>query len=356
MQDGMVMKATRRHFNQSLFRRWQASWRDTLVLLRQFRLPLLVFAAALLGAGALYQQLAMRFGEPVDGFVAAVYLMLTIAFLQPAGEFPHHPILQVFYFFMPVIGLLTLAQGLADFGIMLFNRRARSKEWEMAIASTFSNHIILVGLGHLGYRVVEKLHFLDEAVVVIELDPAADLVNTTQKMGIPVIQDDASRPTALEAAGIAKARAIVLCSQNDALNLKIALKAHSLNPDVKVIIRIFDDDFADALQAQFGFIAMSATAMAAPAFAAAAAGTDITNPINIEGQSLSLARLQVKSGSHLAGISVGEVEKNYDVSVVMIKDSLQQDMHPSAERRIQAGETLVILGGLSQLNILLRDN
>ena len=87
--------------------------------------------------------------------------------------------------------------------------------------------------------------------MVMKATPA-DLVNTTQKTGIPVIQDDASRPTALEAAGIAKARAIVLCSQNDALNLKIALKARSLNPDVKVIIRIFDDDFADALQAQFG--------------------------------------------------------------------------------------------------------
>lgn len=350
------MKAAPRHFKRSFFRRWLASWRDTLVLLRQFRLPLFVFIATLLGAGALYQQLAMRFAEPVDGFVAAVYLMLTMAFLQPAGEFPHHPILQAFYFFMPVIGLLTLAQGLADFGIMLFNRRARSKEWEMAIASTFSNHTILVGLGHLGFRVVEKLHFLDEPVVVIELDPTADLVNTTQKMGIPVIQDDASRPIALEAAGIGKARAIVLCSQNDALNLKIALKARSLNPSIKVIVRIFDDEFAEALQEQFGFIAMSATAMAAPAFAAAAAGSDITNPINIEGQSLSLARLQVKSASRLAGMLVGEVERNYDVSIVMIKINDQQDMHPSAERRIQAGDILVILGGLSQLNILLRDN
>ncbi len=43
-----------------------------------------------------------------------------------------------------------LAQGLTEFGALLFNRRLRSKEWEMVVASTFSNHIILVGLGHLG--------------------------------------------------------------------------------------------------------------------------------------------------------------------------------------------------------------
>jgi Trk K+ transport system NAD-binding subunit len=350
------MKVTRRHSNQSLFRRWLASWRDTIVLLRQFRTPLLIFVAALLGAGALYQQLSARFAEPVDGYIAAVYLMLTIAFLQPSAEFPHHPALQVFYFVMPVIGVLTLAQGLADFGIMLFNRRARSKEWEMAIASTFSNHIILIGLGHLGYRVVEKLHLLGEAVVVIELDPSADLVNTTQKMGIPVIQEDATRPTALEAAGVARARAIVLCTQNDAMNLKIAVKARSMNPHIQVIIRIFDDDFAQSLQEQFGFVAMSATAMAAPAFAAAAAGADITNPITVEGQSLSLSRLQVRRNSALIGQSVGEVEKNYDISIVLIKDDQFQDMHPPAERRIELNQTLVALGGSSQLNQLIRDN
>lgn len=352
----MAMKVSRRLPKQLLVRRWLASWRDTLVLLRQFRTPLLIFSAALLGAGALYQYLAAQYAEPVDGFIAAVYLMLTIAFLQPSGEFPHHPALQVFYFIMPVIGLLTLAQGLADFGIMLFNRRARSKEWEMAIASTFSNHIVLVGLGHLGYRVVEKLHQLGEAVVVIELDPSADLVNATQKMDIPVIQDDATRPTALEAAGVGRARAIVLCTQNDAMNLKIAVKARSMNPNIQVVVRIFDDDFAQSLQDQFGFVAMSATAMAAPAFAAAAAGADITNPITVEGQSLSLARLQVGADSVLIGQSVGEVEKKYDISIVLIKDNQMQDMHPPAERQIRPNQTLVILGGLSQLNQLIRDN
>ncbi len=350
------MKNNLRRLDQSLIRRWRASWRDTLVLLRQFRTPLLIFGAALLGAGALYQHLAARFAEPVDGYIAAVYLMLTVAFLQPTGEFPHHPVLQAFYFIMPVIGVLTLAQGLADFGIMLFNRRARSKEWEMAIASTFSNHIILVGLGHLGFRVVEKLNQLGEALVVIELNPSADLVNTIQKMGIPVIQDDASRPTALEAAGVARARAIVLCTQNDALNLKIAVKARSMNPKIQVVVRIFDDDFAQSLQEQFGFVAMSATAMAAPAFAAAAAGADITNPITIEGQSLSLARLRVSQGSVLIGETVGEVEKKYDISIVLIKDHQLQDMHPPADRKIQANQTLVVLGSLSQLNHFIHDS
>ena len=57
-----------------------------------------------------------------------------------------------------------------------------------------------------------------------------------------------------------------------------------MKSDIDVVIRIFDDDFASALQRQFGFRALSATGMAAPIFASSAAKVDITAPINIEGQ------------------------------------------------------------------------
>ncbi len=85
-----------------------------------------------------------------------------------------------------------------------------------------------------------------------------------------------------------------LCTQNDSLNLKVALKAQRLNPNIHVILRIFDDDFAHGLQEQFGYTAFSATAMAAPAFAAAASGVDMTRPITVEGQSMSLAHLKIE--------------------------------------------------------------
>jgi voltage-gated potassium channel len=88
----------------------------------------------------------------------------------------------------------------------------------------------------------------------------------------------------LEAAGVRRASSIILCIQDDAVNLKIALKARSLNPDIRVIIRIFDDDFAQALSQQFGFMALSGTGLAAPAFAASATDSEITPPISIEGR------------------------------------------------------------------------
>src|SRR5512135_1088492 len=142
-------------------RSWKATARDTSLLVGEFREPVLFFVFAMLGMGVLYYFSARQVNEPVGSLAESVYLMLTLTFLQPSGNFPSHPFLQSFFFLMPLIGVATLARGLADFGFLFFNRRGRSKEWEMAVASTFTRHTILVGLGHLGFRVVQKLHELD---------------------------------------------------------------------------------------------------------------------------------------------------------------------------------------------------
>lgn len=340
----------------AFWRKWRASWRDTLLLLREFRRPLIYFLVAILGSGFLYYKLATQVGEPIGSLTEAVYSTLTLSFLQPTGEFPSHPVLQVFFFLMPVIGVGLLATGLADFGVLLFNRRARSKEWEMAVASTFSNHTILVGLGHLGFRVIQYLYDMEEPAVVIELNPSADLVATVQAMNIPVLQDDATRQFTLEAAGIKRAKTIVLCTQNDSMNLQIAVKARSLNPGIRVVIRIFDDDFAGALQEQFGFMALSATSMAAPAFAAAAAGADVTRPITVEGQSLSLGRVRINAASHLREMNISGIEQKYDVSVVLLKHDGEQDMHPHGKRTLSEGDILAVLGNPQKISLLVHDN
>jgi voltage-gated potassium channel len=337
-------------------RRWQASWRDTKLLLNEFRVPLTVFTVTMVGGGILYQRIAAQVGEPVHDLSEAIYLVLTLSFLQPSGDFPNHPYLEAFYFIMPLIGLGILAQGLADFGVMLFNRNSRSKEWEMAIASTFNNHTVLVGLGHLGYRVAQHLVSLGNQVAVIEQDPKDDLIDAAREMGIPVIQDDAARETALMHAGIQKARAITLCIQSDALNLQIAVKARQLNPDIKVVVRIFDEDFARSIQEQFGFRALSATSMSAPAFAAAAAGMEITHPITVEGEPLSLARAQVPETSKLTGKNIGYLEDFYDVSVVLLRRGEEADMHPAAQRVIEAEDTIAILGNPNKISKLVNDN
>jgi Trk K+ transport system NAD-binding subunit len=197
---------------------------------------------------------------------------------------------------------------------------------------------------------------MGESVVMIELDPKTDLVTTVQKMGVPIIQDDAHRQSTLESAGVKLAKTIVLCTQNDSLNLQVALKARTLNPDIKVVMRIFDDDFAQSLDDQFGFKAISATGMAAPAFAFAAIGTDITRPITVEGEALSLAKLCLQRSSLLIGLSVAEVELMYDVSIVLLKRADEPDLHPTGDRTLEYKDTLAILGNPVALKKVIHEN
>jgi Trk K+ transport system NAD-binding subunit len=338
------------------WRKWQAGWRDTLILINEFKSPLLFFTITVIGGGLIYFILAEAAGEPVKTFGEAIFTILAATVLQPINEFPENVVLQSFHFIMPIVGIIFLAQGLTDFGILLFNRKSRGKEWEMAVASVMNRHIVLVGLGHLGYRVAQKLNDMGENVAVLEINLGTHTTSAARDMGIPVIHADAREAGALESANIKDARTIILASQNDAMNLQIALKARTLNPKIQVVIRIFDEDFAHALQEQFGFIALSATEMAAPVFAAAAAGADVTNPISIEGQLLGLARITIKSDSLLADKTVGYVEDNYHLNIVLLRHDHESEMHPTDSCPLRAGDTLAVLGGPAQLNRLVHDN
>src|SRR5512138_108711 len=337
-------------------RHWKAGWRDTVILLREFQIPLFIFTVTMIGGGIAYSAIAKSVGEPVHSLAEGIYTVLTATFLQPVGEFPQHLPLQLFHFVMPIVGVVILAQGLADFGSLLFNRRARSKEWEMAVASTMNNHIVLIGLGHLGYRVAQRLYEMGENIAAVEINPGTHTTAAARDMGIPVIQADARHPGSLEAANIKDARTIILASQNDAMNLQIALKARSMNPDIQVVIRIFDEDFAHSLQEQFGFIALSATEMAAPVFAAAAAGADVTNPISVEGQLLGLARVTIKPNSRFANKTVGFVEDNYHLNVILLRHDHSSEMHPSDSVMLNTGDTLAVLGGPVELSKLMQDS
>ena len=345
----------RKNGRKNLWRRFKAGWRDTGILLRDFRWPLLLFILTMVGSGLIYYWLASSTQSAISSPIEAIYLVLSLTFLQSGSKFPQEWFLQIFFFIMPILGIGIIAQGLADFGVLFFNRRARSKEWEMAVASTFNNHLVLIGLGHLGFRVVKQLFEMEQDVIAIELDPKVNLVEVIRKMGIPVIDGDGTRQDILESAGISRARSVILCTENDSLNLQIAVKARSLNPKIQVVIRIFDDDFAQSLHNQFGFIALSAAGMAAPIFAASAAGADITPPINIEGIPHSLARLNISPLSKLASASVDAIENQYKVSVVLVRHDGQSNFHPPGSQPILGGDVVAVFGSPNQINLLVND-
>jgi Trk K+ transport system NAD-binding subunit len=340
----------------TFLRRMRASWRDTLLLFREFFWPLALFIIVMIGGGALYFHWSLQAGEPLSSIYEAIYTVLGLTFLSPPGGFPKDWHLQVFFFIMPILGIGLLAQGVAEFGSLFFNRRSRGKEWEMAVASTFDNHIVLIGLGHLGYQAVQNLLATNQDIVVIEQKPDADLLEEVRDQGIPIIIDNANRDATLEAAGIKKAKTILLCSQNDTINLQIALKSKAINPDINVVIRIFDHTFAHAIQTQFGFTAVSSSEIAGPAFAAAAAGVDMTRPVNISGLSLRLVRLDIYPNSKLANKNIETLEQIYDASIVLVQHEQETDLHPIGSKVLQAGDSIALLAEKDKISKIIQAN
>ena len=96
--------------------------------------------------------------------------------------------------------------------------------------------------------------------------------------------------------------------------------------------------------------------MAAPIFAAAATGIDITRPITVEGESLSLACLDVRDKSKLVGKTVSAIEQTYEVSVVLLRHDSESDYHPAGDRQLSAEDVLAVLAGPEQIGQLVDDN
>ncbi|MCX7924872.1 MAG: cation:proton antiporter [Fimbriimonadales bacterium] len=98
-----------------------------------------------------------------------------------------------------------------------------------------SDHIIIVGFGLNGRNLVSVLRELNEPFVVVEMNGA--LVREAQKQGIPVVYGDAAHPEILRAAGVERARAVVI-AVSDPISARYTVRTiRELNPDVYVIVR-----------------------------------------------------------------------------------------------------------------------
>lgn len=332
--------------------------RDARVLLRQFGGSLVAFAIAILGGGALYFVLGgvAQAEHPVT-IHEAWYLVLLMMFLQAGENLPSAWYLAVFYFLMPVLGLAILSQGIADFSLVLFNRRARGEAWNVAVAKTFNNHIVIIGLGHLGFRTARALHQLGEDFVTIELDPEADLLTQVQSWDVPVIRGDANKYEVLRQAGVDRAHTVVIVTSDDTLNLQIAIHARAVNPKIRTIVRLFDDDFAREVRQAFGITAAySASALAAPAFAAAAADLEVGAPVHVHGRVLSMSHFTINPTSLLVEHAVGDIEQLYDLSIVLLRRGEKAELHPADEVMLQAGDEITVFADAGTLHKVNRVN
>ncbi|MFC5853024.1 potassium channel family protein [Streptomyces chlorus] len=200
-----------------------------------------------------------------------------------------------------------------------------------------SRHVVLLGLGKIGTRVLTRLRELHIPVVCIEADPEARGMATARRLGVPVVLGDVTQEGVLEAAKIHRADALLALTSADTTNLEAVLYGRALRADLRVVLRLYDDEFATAVYRTLRAAhpdavtrSRSVSHLAAPAFAGAMMGRQILGAIPVERRVLLFAALTVGGHPQLEGKTVGEAFRAGAWRVLALDTAANRAVAPGA--------------------------
>ncbi|WP_203918115.1 NAD-binding protein [Rugosimonospora africana] len=182
------------------------------------------------------------------------------------------------------------------------------------------DHLVVVGLGNIGTRVITALHELGLDVVAVDHREQARGIQVARDLGIPVIVGDATQEGVLRAAWVQTSRALVVLTTDDVRNLEAALLGRAIAGQLRVVLRLFDGDFATRIERAFGLAtSRSVSYLAAPTFAAAMMGRAVLDTIPVRRRVLLVAELPVGADSPLEGRLASEVNRPHETRLLALR-------------------------------------
>jgi Trk K+ transport system NAD-binding subunit len=202
-----------------------------------------------------------------------------------------------------------------------------------------------VGLGRVGLGVAALLQDFKQPIVAVHATALeANLLPQT-----PLVIG--SLKNALTKVNLATAKSVIAVTDDEIINLEIGLRAHTANPKANLVIRTFEQGFSQQVaqllpQARV----LSAYALSAEAFAAAAFGESILNLFRLNQQTMLVTEYQVEPADTLHDKLLADVAYGYGVVPI-----LHQRLHkppkfmPSDDTRLHEGDRLVVLASIEAL-------
>jgi Trk K+ transport system NAD-binding subunit len=215
------------------------------------------------------------------------------------------------------------------------------------------DHVIVCGLGKAGSRVLQRLHDLDIPCVGIESSQNAVGVPVARRLEIPVVFADARSPGTLDSVHVKQARAVMAVTSDDLVNLETALTARGRNPDVPVVMRIFDPKLADRLDRGVELdITRSMSALAAPVFAAALLRRALAQPISLPNVPLRVLETSLPDHSPHAGKPISEMQEPGELHVL----AADGRWRPPQDLVLKAGMAVSVVATRSACDALLEES
>ena len=342
---GGVLRQHLRRVSRTLAQGTDRAVGITLVL----SLAMLVISAVVLKLG--YVQEGGQHLSVGESLYFTVETFATVGF----GDFSfaeQSPEMQTFGIVLIVAGVTLSTVVLALITNALVSRRIEQSLGQGSIRG-MEGHVVLVGLGAVGLRVLEGLRARGRDVAVVEYDEGNRYVQHARSLGAAIVHGDATLPQTLRAVNIEEAGAVAILTSDDLVNLETGLAARdSLGErweDVPVVLRVFDRALGSRLERTFGFNHVwSTSALASPWFVGAVLGLEILATFYVRNQPFLVARREVRAGGGLDGLAMQDLGAR--IRVVAI-DRAEGGMEhpPRRDTRLAAGDLAYLLGPYEEL-------
>lgn len=273
--------------------------RLTDVLLGVFSRRLRIAALVVLGLVALLTLATWQFTDTSPLRSLLLVLLDFTAAGNPAtdpGDSSARQVLQLLTIFTGVVFLgLVVTLVLENLGTLGSNPRQRR------VPRTLSGHVVLVGASKVAIRVMQRLHEMRVPVVLVARQNDTAGIAEAHARNIPVVSGEFARYDVYQAARVGRADALMALTSDDSFNLEAVLYAREHRPDLRAVLRLFDDQYATTVYRTLRLAhptartrSRSVSFLAAPSFAAAMMGRQVLASIPIKRQVLLVAELRVQ--------------------------------------------------------------
>ena len=224
-------------------------------------------------------------------------------------------------------------------------------------ARQMRDHVVVVGLGSVGIRVVSDLTAAGYDVLVVEHDENNPFLATAAELDVPVIFGDSTMRQTLESARVDRARGVAVVANDDMENIGTGIVLREiLGSDTKVpiVLRVQGRALGTAVNQRFGFEHVrSIVDLAAPWFIGAAMGLQVLGTFWVGQRSFMVGGMLVAAGSELDGLRMVDLSTQTRV-IAITRPEGPVSLRPRREARLKAGDTVYLIGPYRELIATLR--
>jgi Trk K+ transport system NAD-binding subunit len=319
--------------------------------------PSLAFALFVtLGSTAV---LRLTYERPRMSWLDALYFVSETISTVGYGDFSfgqQSPFLRLFAVGLMFGGAIVTAILVAFIADMLLSRRFVHTAG-VRRARHMRDHVVVVGLGSTGIRVVSDLAAAGYDVVVIERDENNRFLSIAAELDVPVIFGDSTMRQTLESARVDRARGVAVLTHYDMQNIGtgiVLLEILGSDTEVPIVMRVQGRALAAAVNRQFGFENVrSIVDLAAPWFIGAAMGLQVLGTFWVGQRSFMVGGMLVTAGSELDGLRLVDMSTQTRV-IAITRPEGPVSLRPRRDARLKAGDTVYLIGPYRELIATLR--